>query len=485
VGVCVWQRRSFWLALAATVALAACGTSGPTPSPASVPEQATQPGLEGIGPLPEYRLNLALDPEVGQLTGSQEVTVPNRSSIDLYEIVFRLYPNLPQYGGRLRVDSLTVDGGPGTAYLRADDTSLVVPLARPLPPGSVITIGMGFEVEIPDRPNGYILFGHSQGIWSLPDTYAVLAVHDGSAWHEGLAPPHGDAVFADSARYQVTLTLPGDLVLATTGTVAPASETAEDGLRTYQVTGSPIREFTFLASADYLSAETQALGVTVRSFYLPGDEAAGHAALNTAAALRVYSDAFGAYPYSEMIVVEAPLRFYGMEYPGLNLIGLDLYHDERQELETRVAHEIAHQWWYGQVGSDPVNRPWLDEGLTENSVATYIRQVYGEAQANTYVNQQWLVPYQLAVENGQDAVVNQPAAAFGPEYEVMVYAKAALFFDALRQQVGEETYREILRQYLARFRWRIATPDDFLRVAESVSGQDLDALYSRWILGTR
>jgi aminopeptidase N len=67
----------------------------------------------------------------------------------------------------------------------------------------------------------------------------------------------------------------------------------------------------------------------------------------------------------------------------------------------------------------------------------------------------------------------------------MVYAKAALFFDALRQQVGDETYREILRQYLARFRWRIATPDDFLRVAESVSGQDLDALYSRWILGTR
>ncbi len=413
-------------------------------------------------------------------------TVPNRSGIDLYEIIFRLYPNLPQYGGRLRVDSITVDGRPGTTYLRAEDTSLVIPLAQPLTPGSAVTIGMTFEVEILDRSDGYVLFGHSQGIWSLPDAYPLLAVHDGSTWHEGLAPPHGDAVLADSALYNVTLTLPRDLTLAATGTLAPAAKTAGDGLRTYHLTGSPLREFAFLASAGYLSAETQALGVTVRSFYLPGDEAAGQAALNTAAAaLRVYDDAFGAYPYPELIVVEAPLRFYGMEYPGLNLVGIDLYRDQRQELEVRVAHEIAHQWWYSQVGSDQVNRPWLDEGLTENSVATYYRQVYGEARANTYVNQQWLVPYQLAVENGQDAVVNQPAAAFGREYEVMVYAKAALFFDALRRQVGDETYREILRQYLVRFRWRIATPDGFLRVAESVSGQDLDALYNRWILGTR
>lgn len=486
MGASEWLRRSFWLVLAGALALAACGSFGPTPSPAPAPEQTAPPGLKGLGPLPEYDLALALDPVAGRLTGSQEVTVPNRSGIDLYEIVFRLYPNLPQYGGQLHVDSITVDGRPGAAYLRADDTSLVVPLAQPLTPGAAVTIGMTFEVEIPDRPDGYVLFGHSQGIWSLPDAYPLLAVHDGSTWHEGLAPPHGDAVFADSALYNVTLTLPRDLTPATTGTLVPAAETAEDGLRTYHLTGSPLREFAFLASASYLSAETQALGVTVRSFYLPGDEAAGQAALNSAAAaLRVYGDAFGAYPYPEMIVVEAPLRFYGMEYPGLNLVGIDLYRDQRQELEVRVAHEIAHQWWYSQVGSDQVNRPWLDEGLTENSVATYYRQVYGEARANTYVNQQWLVPYQLAVENGQNAVVNQPAAAFGPEYELMVYAKAALFFDALRQQVGDETYREILRQYLARFRWRIATPDDFLRVAESVSGQDLDALYSRWILGTR
>ena len=64
----------------------------------------------------------------------------------------------------------------------------------------------------------------------------------------------------------------------------------------------------------------------------------------------------------------------------------------------------------------------------------------------------------------------------------MVYAKAAMFFDALRQQLGDDQYRAVLRAYIDRYRWRIATPDDFLRLAESVSGQELDGLYSHWIL---
>jgi aminopeptidase N len=108
--------------------------------------------------------------------------------------------------------------------------------------------------------------------------------------------------------------------------------------------------------------------------------------------------------------------------------------------------------------------------------------VFGQARANTLINQRWLLPYQAAVENGYDAVVNQPSAAFDSEYETIVYAKAALFFDALRQTLGDETYRAALREYANRFRWQIATPDDLLRVAESVSGQDLDGLYNRWIL---
>lgn len=438
-----------------------------------------------LGPLPEYQLTLELDVAHRRLVGRQQVTFPNRTGVDLNEIVLRLYPNLPQYGGQMGIGPVWVNGERGTSYLRADDTSLLIPLSQQLAPEASATISMTFDVEIPQRDSGYVLFGYSQDIWSLPSAYPLLAVHDGSSWREDIAPAFSDAVFADVACYEVSLTLPSTLTLVTTGSVVSDNLTA-DGRRTHRIVGGPLREFTWLANPDYLVAETLAQGVSVRSYYLPGDEAAGQAALNTAAAaLRIYSDAFGSYPYAEMKVVEAPVNYFGMEYPGLNLIGLALYRDRRAELEDRLAHEIAHQWWYAQVGNDQINTPWLDEGLAEYSTATYYREVYGQARVNTLINQRWLVPYQVAVDDGLDAIVNQPASAFGGEYEIIVYGKAALFFDALRQELGDETYQAVLREYLVRYRWRIATPSDFLGMAESVSGQDLDALYNHWILSKR
>jgi aminopeptidase N len=204
-----------------------------------------------------------------------------------------------------------------------------------------------------------------------------------------------------------------------------------------------------------------------------------------ATALRAYEDAFGPYPFPQMVMAEAPLLHFGMEYPGLNLIGADLYRGQPAQLEDRVVHEIAHQWWYAQVGNDQVNTPWLDEGLAEYSMAVYTRQAFGEERVSTLVSQRWLVPYQVAVENGYDAVVNQPSAAFSWEYEVIVYAKAALFFDALHRELGDDTFRAVLHEYVDRYRWQIATPDDFLRVAESISGQKLDGLYDAWISGKK
>jgi hypothetical protein len=485
------QAIVFWVVLVG--GLAACG-SRPDASMAEPvtppPIWASAPGIGEVGPLPEYHLNVSLDAADQRLMGTQKVTFPNLTGQELNEVVFRLYPNLPQYGGLMGIGPVWVDGQRGTSSLRADGTSLVVPLVEPLLPEASVIISLTFDVEIPQRDSGYVLFGYSQGIWSLPDAYPLLAVHDGypatgeaiSAWHEELAPPHGDAVTAEAALYNVTLTVPPTLTVVNTGSVVSETPDAE-GQRVYRIAGGPLRQFTWLASADYKVAETTAYGATVRSFYLPDDEAAGKAALNiAAAALRIYADAFGPYPFPEMTVAEVPLLHFGFEYPSLSLIGIDLYRTRRDGLENRVAHEVAHQWWYAQVGNDQVNVPWLDEGLAEHSTASYYRQVFGQAQANTLVNQRWLLPYQAAVEDEYDAVVNQPSAAFGQEYEVIIYAKAALFFDALRQELGEEVYEAVLREYLTRYRWRIATPDDFLRVAESVSGQDLDGLYSRWVL---
>ena len=218
-----WSQLVCWTVLAGL--LAACSPLSAKPTlelpPPYRPTLEPTPilGVEAVAPLPEYRLNLTLDPAARRLVGQQQVTFPNRTGVALGEIVFRLYPNLPQRGGRIGIGPVWVDGERRASSLRADDTSLVIPLPEPLPSEASATIAFTFDVEIPEKETGYVLFGHSQGIWSLPDAYPLLAVHDGSTWHEDIAPPHGDAVFADAALYDVTLTLPPTLTLAATGTV--------------------------------------------------------------------------------------------------------------------------------------------------------------------------------------------------------------------------------------------------------------------------
>ncbi len=481
--------RLRWLSVLVVLAgiLAACssqtgeGTLSAAPTP-SLPTATAVPTAVVVSPYSEYQITLTLDTTRRWLEGKQQVVFVNHTGVNLEEIVFRLYPNLPQYGGAISVGPALVDGEQRPASLRADGTVLAVSLARPLAPEHSLTIDLEYDVEIPVRESGYTLFGMRGGIWSLPDAYPLLAVHDGVAWHEDVAPEHGDAVFADAALYDVTLTLPPALTLVATGSVLSEAVDLE-GRRTYHIVDGPLREFAFLASEQYQMAETTVSGRLLRSYYLPGHEAAGLATLDyAAAALQSYEDAYGPYPFNEMIVAEAPLLYYGMEYPALNLIGSQLYGEQGPELENRVVHEIAHQWWYAQVGNDQINTPWLDEGLAEYSMAVYYLAAYDAARADALVSQRWQVPYQVAVENQYDAVVNQPSSAFSWDYEVIVYAKAALFFHALHQEVGDEVFSAIMHEYASQFRWGIATPEDFMALAESVSGQDLHTLYDRWIL---
>ncbi|MDY7040843.1 MAG: M1 family metallopeptidase [Chloroflexota bacterium] len=444
---------------------------------------SAQDDLGALADLPRYDITLTVHLERLLVSGRETVQYTNVTGAPLEEIVFRLYPNLPHYGGRMTVTTVQVDDQPVTAITGAEDTALRVPLPTPLLPGRGVEIELDFTVEV-QPVSGDTVFGVGQDILSLPDCYPLLAVRDEedeTGWRTDVAPPHADAVFSEVALYTVDVIAPEGVVVVGSGTAAEPTAN-EDGTRTWHLAGGPRREFALLLSADFLTASTTVDEITVTSYYLPHHSDAGRAALRYGAtALRIYSELFGPYPYSDFRIVAAPLGYRGMEYPGLTLLGLDLYDEWVEELEFRVVHEVGHQWWYAQVGSDPIREPWLDEGLTEYSAYEYYRLIYGPARADELVQTRWRAAYVYAREQEWDAVVGQPASAFGGNYEAMVYAKAALFFHALRQQVGEDVYYDILRRYLREYRYRTATGADFLAVAEEVSGQDLHPLYAQWI----
>jgi aminopeptidase N len=431
-----------------------------------------------------YFIDLAVDVENLTLTGSERLLYTNNETVDLEEIYLRLFPNTPGYGGVMEIERVIVNGQEAQMTYELNDSALKIPLAKPLAPEEQLDITLDFLVRVPRDPEqGYGQFAYTDSVLTIPNFYPMVPVYDNEGWNIELAPDYGDAVYSDIALYLVELTVPQEMVVATSGSLIARVDNG-DGTVTLTCASGPMRDFNIVMSDGYQVVSDTVGETMVNSYYLPNDEEGGLEALEYASkALQTYNELFGLYPFSELDVMATPTTAGGIEYPGLIVINRNYYDEKGGKFEFTVAHEVAHQWWYSMVGSDQVDEPWLDEALTQYSTLIYFEKVHGKGVAESIRKRHFEEVYQQIVDEGRDAIVAQPVAAFSPEdYGPIVYIKGPLFFHNLRQQVGDDAYFEIMRRYLKRHKYDIATPESFLAIAEEVSGQNLDEIYRRWIL---
>lgn len=158
--------------------------------------------------------------------------------------------------------------------------------------------------------------------------------------------------------------------------------------------------------------------------------------------------------------------------------------------EATIAHEVAHQWWAIGVGSDSIRAPWVDESLTNYSTITYWEDRYGRERAAQMLDLHLKTPYSMGRMLGNaDAPVNKKTSAYASnvQYGAIVYGKGALYYDAVRQLIGDQAFYSSLRQYYAQHVNTLADASALQQIlkqnAPGKVGQ-IDALYKRWIEGT-
>ena len=443
--------------------------------------------------MPHYEIEFTLSDDLTVLQGTANIRVPNTSQDPWTYVIFRLYPALDHYGGLISIQNAAVEGNSAPFIYLEQNTAVRVDLPRALLRGQATTIYLGWRLDIPhwsaDTEAAYRLFGRSQGIVSLPLFYPSLAVYQqgptvaSGRWWLEKGTSRGDAAFNYTSRFVVSGTVPIDQIPVTSGRLI-ASTVVNERQVLHQWETEPSREFLLHISNRFQSDSLEAYGTRVTSYWLPEHEEAGRAVLqHTATALRVYSDWFGPYPFPDLRVAVAPLSHRGMEYPQVFLLGVELYDRYRDQLEIRAVHEVAHQWWYQIVHNDPVNQPWLDEGLAEYSSRIYNEAVHGMATADILESRRWQLVVDGLVSRDEDAALNQPVMAFanGAQYEGVVYAKGALFFSAIRHSLGDRAFKQFLRDYLANNQNKIVTPLTLLRELRRINPQVADALFTEWI----
>ena len=510
----VRRRLVLLLALLILLTLACRQDPTPLPSPLTVATALPTPAIPLIAPasadpsaallasgpplpspLTQYNIQVALDVSNHTLQGHASIDYINAETVPLDNLYFRLYPSGGQtYGnGLLSVTRTQVNGQAVETQSTLLGSILEVPLPAPLNPGEGARLDFDFYALVPvdfggeGLGSGYGIFNYSAGVLALANWYPILAVYDQQGWNLDPVYPLGDAVYSDAALYTVDVIVEPGQVVAASGVQIEQREMG-DGRVLHRFASGPARDFFIIAGPDFQVLSQAVGGTVINSYFLPQHAEGGSMALEVAAdALETYNRLFGPYPYTELDVVETPLNNAGgVEYPGLVLIESGRY-DEPQDPDfiTPVAHEVAHQWWYSTVGNDVIDEPWLDEGLTTYASMLYYEQAQGE-YAMSQVLGYYQGSYDRVIAAGEDAPVASGLAYFQQSgryssYGPVVYAKGALFFHALRQQIGDGAFFGALQSYYQAHWFGIARAPDLLNAFEAAVGHPLDDLYLQWL----
>jgi hypothetical protein len=342
--------------------------------------------------------------------------------------------------GNIRLDPVTVDGVAVKAA-RTDQT-IVVPLGGILPPGGSTTVRVRFGADLRTSLAGSNwLFAKANGI---VDLYRWLPwVSRKTAFSR---PNHGDPfVTPSSPLVRVRIVTDRKLVLATSGTKV---STSADGL-TQVFEARNVRDFTVTAATDYRTRSRHVGDTIVRVVYRPGAPAA--AMLDAAAdAFKAIEARLGAYPYPVFRVVQSA-GAYGMESPGLIWIPTGA---PRANLRYLIAHETAHQWFYGIVGNDQAREPFTDEAAADFMA----RYVTGTKRGSR------------CPSGRLDLTIYKYTSRC---YYEKVYIQGGNLIDAARKKMGSTAFWAAMRGYVADHRYGLSSTKALLQALDDGTPMDL------------
>jgi aminopeptidase N len=192
-------------------------------------------------------------------------------------------------------------------------------------------------------------------------------------------------------------------------------------------------------------------------------------------ALDLFTELYGPYPYDSVgaIVDWAPNVFYSLE----SQTKPNYWHVASV---ATIVHELAHQWFGDAIVLERWPDMWLNEGF-----ATWSEWIWFERTGGRTAQQEFDALYATPEDSaaGQDLWFPAPNGLSGPEelFHTPVYDRGAMTLQALRQKLGEATFLQIVRTWYAENRFSNVTTQDFIALAERVSGQQLDQFFQVWL----
>jgi len=476
-----------------------------------------------------YDIQVSALPPNRTIRGSEQITYFNNSPDTLRNPNFKFLVNIHKPGAPrgfgasadyltsgVHIDSLLVNNQP-TPWPRAETgyTNVRLPLPAPLLPHDSVRFSIKWHYDISKESGREGMIDSTT--WYLAYFYPRVAVFDDYNGWDTMDFNDVQEFYSDFNDYNVAVTVPANYVVWGTGTLLNPSDvlqpavaqklnqsmtsdqviniasradmaahrvTAQKDRNTWRFRASDIPDMTFNLSDHYVwdGASVVVDDATQR-------RASVQSSYNDTAADFHHMVGFGQhalgwlshnwpgvpYPYEKSTIVQG---FAGMEYPMM--VNDEPYADT--VFSRFVAeHEIAHTYFPFYMGINESRYAFMDEGW-----ATTFEYLIGTADLGA---QRASAFFQQFRTNGwannpsplEDLPIITPADGLSPfAYGDNAYGKAALGYLALKDMLGDATFKNALQEFMRRWHGKHPIPWDFFNTVNNVTGQNLNWFWNGW-----
>ena len=476
-----------------------------------------------------YTMTITASPPDRNVRGTEDITYVNASPDTLRGLIVKLFlnihkPGAPRNGGSsedyltsgVHIDRFTVNGA--TQALQDDQqffTWRPVRLPTPLMPNDSVRLAFDWHYEISRLSNREGMLDSTT--FYLAYFYPRVAVYDDYNGWDTMDFTDAQEFYSDFNDYDVTVRVPANYVVWGTGTLANAAEvlqpetarrfqasltsddvihvatrtelaarsvTAQQPTNAWHFTASNVPDVTFNVSDHYVwDAASTVVDTTTRR------RASVQAAYNDTAADYHHMVKFGQhalswlsrtwpgvpYPYEKTTIVQG---FADMEYP---MMVNDGSNTDTTFSRFVVEHEIAHTWFPFYMGINETRYAFMDEGW-----ATTFEYLIGQADMGPARAEEFFKQFRVAGWiNDPSPVEDLPIVT--PEDVLKsnawgnnAYGKAALGYLALKDLLGDATFRKSLHAFMDRWHGKHPIPWDFFYTVNDASGQNLNWFWKAW-----
>ena len=389
-----------------------------------------------------------------------------------------------------------------------DDSVIDVALPETLEPGGKTKVTYDFEYDIPERRNryGYVEY-EDRTLFQLSSCFPAAAIYEDGDWNRNPCISDGaEANYTTVSDYDVRISVPKEYTVIATG-----SEKRVDDSH-YEVKGKNLREFAMVAGDHLKKKTTEACGIELNNYYYDDSGSQKYVDYSLQvmkASVELYSELIGEYPFEQLDLTNVFIDS-AMEYSGMIMLGFPDVEDIRyidestryEHIKAHVSHETGHQWFYGVVGNDPYNEPWLDESFAEflecfvfpvsgAEVLTDIEDELSREQGEYYepglqtVSDFFDEKDQILEQRDHKKKIDLPYDRYdksNDEYSQYVYDSGAFFLYELEKTMGDAEFFSMLQGYYDTYRFSEVTTSDFVSFVKTYDdSESVDKVISKYI----